>query len=82
MRHPLLQQTWPNLKLEFTTAHQELRNADATVDELDFLSANTIVIQIVNQLRAEVPVETEAEPHVVTTNPSPLSDNLPNANEV
>ena len=59
---PLLQQTWPNFKLDFTTAHQELRNTDATVDKLGFSSANVIVAQIINQLRAGVPVEPELEP--------------------
>ena len=82
MMRPLLEQTWQNFKLEFTTAHQELRNTGATVDELGFSSANAIVAQIVDQIRAEVPIETEAEPHVVTTTSSSLSDNLPTANAV
>ena len=83
MRRPLLQQTWPNFKLELTTAHQELRDTHATVDEISFTSTNVIVAQIVNQLRgAEVPIETEPEPHVATTTPSPLSDNLSTANAV
>ena len=77
MRRPLLQQTWPSFKLDFTPAHQELSDTDATVDELGFSSANAIVAQTVNQLRAEVPVKTESELQVVTTNSSPLSDNLP-----
>ena len=82
MRCPLLQQTWPNFKLDFTTSHQELRDIDVTVDELGFSSANAIVAQIVDQLRAELSIEMEAEPHIVTTTPSPLSDNLPTANAV
>ena len=79
---PLLQQTWPNFKLDFTTAHQEQHDTDAIIDELGFSSANAIVAQILDQLRAEVPAETEAEPHFVTITPSPLYDNLPTANTV
>ena len=79
---PLLQQIWPSFKLYFTTAHQEVRDTEATIDELGFSSANAIVAQIVDQLRDEVPVEIEAEPHVVTITPSPLSDNIPTANVV
>ena len=50
---------WPNFKIEFTAAHQELRDTVATIDNLGFSSANAIIAQIVNQLRAEVLVETE-----------------------
>ena len=48
MRSPLLQQTWANLKIDFTDAYQELRSTDATVDELELSSANVIVAQIVD----------------------------------
>ena len=82
MRRPLLEQTRQNFKLEFTTAHQELRDTNATVDEPGFSSANAIVAQTADQLRAEIPIETKSEPHVVTTTPSSLSDNLPTANAV
>ena len=45
--------TWPNFILSFTKAHQEIRDTDATVDELGFHSANAIVSQILEQLRKE-----------------------------
>ena len=82
MRRLPLDQMWPNFKQESTIAHQELRDTDATVEDLGFSSANAIVTQIVNQLRTEVPVETEVELHVVTTTPPPPSDNLPTSNAV
>ena len=82
MRRSLLKQTWPNFKHNFGTAHQELRDTNTTVDELGFSSTNAIAAQIIDQLRAEVPVETKPEPQVFTTTPSPLSDNLPTANTV
>ena len=82
MRRPPLEKIWHNFKQEFTIAHQELRDTDASVGELSFSSANAIVAQIVKQLRAEVPTKIEVEPHVVTTTPSPLSDNLPTANAI
>ena len=50
MRRPFLEQTWVNFKIYFTTAHQELRDTDTTVDELDFHSVNAIVSKIVDQL--------------------------------
>ena len=43
------------MKQDFTEAHQELRDTDATVDELGFHSANALVAQIVEQLRDKVP---------------------------
>ena len=82
MMRPLLEQTWQNFKLEFTTAHQELRDTGATVDELGFSSANAIVAQIFDQIRAEAPIKTEVEPHVITTTSSSLSYNLSTANTV
>ena len=80
MRRLLLQQTWSNFKLDFTTAHQDLRDTNSTVDKLGFSSANGIIAQIVNHLGAEVPVKIESEPQVVMTTPSLLSDNLPTVN--
>ena len=50
---------WVNLKKYFTNAYQELRDTDTTINKLGFHSANNIVPQIVKQLRAEVPEETE-----------------------
>jgi len=43
--------TWANFKLTFIDSHQELRDTDASVDGLDFHSANTIV----EQLRTDIP---------------------------
>ena len=69
MKHTFLQQTWATFKIDFTTAHQEIRDTDATVDELGLSSANEILAQIVDQLRAEVPAEIE---QIVTTTPPAL----------
>ena len=82
MKRLLLQQMWPNCKLDFTTVHQELRDTDVTVDKLGFSSANAIIAQIVDQLRAEVLLESELEPQIITTTPSSPSENLPTANTV
>ena len=76
---PLLRQTWPNFKLDFTATHQELCGTDAIVDESGLSSANVIVAQIVDQLRAEVPTEIE---QIITTTPPSFSDNLPTVNAV
>ena len=47
IRRPDDEKTWPNMKQNFTDAHLELRDADTTVNDLGFHSANTIVAQIV-----------------------------------
>ena len=61
---PRGRKTWPNFVLEFTEAHQELRDTDATVDDLGFHSANAIVPQIVEQLRNKYtpPADTPTHP--------------------
>ena len=51
MRRPQSEKTWINFKEAFLIAHQELRDTDATVDELGYHSDNEIVSQIVDQLR-------------------------------
>ena len=51
------------MKQNFTDAHQELRDIDATVNELGFHSTKAIVSQIAEQLRDEVPTN--------NANPSP-----------
>ena len=53
MRKSALDKTWTNFVDHFRTAHQELRDTDATVDELGYHSANAIVEQIVERLREE-----------------------------
>merc|ERR1719148_486318 len=55
VRRPEVDETMANFKLTFTDAHQELRDTDASVDELGFHSANAIVEQIVQQLRTGIP---------------------------
>ena len=80
MRRTDDEKTWPNMRQNFTDAHQELRNTDVTVDKLGFHIANAIVAQIVEQLREEVLSD--------NTNPSPVfqsdppSDYLPEANSL
>ena len=69
--------TWPNFVLEFTEAHQEFRDTDATVDELGFHSTNEIVSQIVDQLRNEYTplADTSTHPEVcipITETPPPI----------
>ena len=71
---PLLQQTYLNFKLDFTATHQNLPNTDATVDELGYSRASTIVAYIVDQLRAELPAEME---QIVPATTSSLFNNLP-----
>ena len=51
MRKPTTDKTWTNFITHFRQAHQELRDTDATIDELGFQSANSIVEQIVERLR-------------------------------
>ena len=63
--------------MALTEAHQELRDTDATVNELGFHSANAIVSQIVNQLRNEYtpPTDTPQDPEVcrsITEAPPPI----------
>lgn len=43
-------QTWLKFQATFTEVHQELRETDASVDEIDFQSTNTIISQIVQKL--------------------------------
>ena len=70
-------ETWPNLVLVFTEAHQQLVDTDATVDELGFHSANAIVSQIFNQFHNEYtpPVYTPTHPELcmpITEAPLPI----------
>ena len=53
MGKPVLNKTWPAFITHFRQAHQELRDTDSTIDQLGFQSANAIVEQIVDRLRAE-----------------------------
>ena len=69
---------WDNFKLDFTAVHQKLRDTDATIDELGFISANSTFDHVVSQLRAEVPHESESETVMIT--PLLLSENLPTVN--
>ena len=49
-----IQKLWLIFKDVLTEAHQELRDADLTVNELRFHRANVIVKQIVEQLSDEI----------------------------
>ena len=55
--------TWPSFVLPYTEAHQEIRDTDTTVEEPSFHSANTIVSQIVDQLRNEYTSPTDTITH-------------------
>ena len=55
--------------MAFVEAHQGLRDTDASVDELGFHSVDTIVEQIVQQLREEVPSNT---PPILPRQESPI----------
>ena len=46
-------QTWQDFQNVITIARQELRNTEASVNEIGFQSANAIVTQIVDKLRNE-----------------------------
>ena len=76
-RNPV-DQTWQDFQDVFTTAHQELRETEASVGEIGFQSANAIISQMVNQvvteLRAKIPqreppVEQEPPENPPVTNP-------------
>ena len=62
MGKPAVDKTWVNFMDHFRTAHQELRDTDATIDELGYHSANTIVEQIVERLREEEEETVEVPP--------------------
>ena len=57
LHQAIVNQTWPEFKTFFLEVHQELRDTYTSVDELGFYSTNTIVEQIVNQLRQETAVD-------------------------
>ena len=42
MRKPVIDKTWTNFMTHFRHAHQELRDTDTTIDELDYQSAIAI----------------------------------------
>ena len=69
MRKPQADKTWINFVTHFRQAHQELRDTDATIDELGYHSANAIVEQIVDRLREEH--DYEAQPDNVSPSPDP-----------
>ena len=62
-RRPDNEKTWPNFILLFTEAHQDLKDIDATVDKLGFHSANSIIFQIVEQLRNDYTPSVETRTH-------------------
>ena len=64
MRHPEHEKSWVNLKTTFIDAHQEVRDTDAAVDEINFHSVNAIVSQIIDQLRSEIPTENDRIMHL------------------
>ena len=81
MRKPPID-TWLNFINHFRTAHQELRDTDATIDELGYHSANAIVEQIVDRLQSEETEETgisqeEYQPIVSQPPPMPTPAPLP-----
>ena len=53
MRKPTVDKTWLNFMAHFRQAHQELRDTDTSMEEIGFQTANAIVEQIVDRLRAE-----------------------------
>ena len=53
MRKLIAEKTWVNFMAHFQQVHQELRDTDATIDQLGFESANSIVEKIVKLLRAD-----------------------------
>ena len=53
MRNPIAKKTWINFMTHFHHSYQELRDTDATIDQLGFQSANAIVEQIFELLRAD-----------------------------
>ena len=59
MRKSLVDKTWIHFMAHFRQAHQELRDTDASMEELGYQSANAIVEQIVDRLREE---DTNASP--------------------
>ena len=65
-------QTWQDFQDVFTDAHQELRDTEASVDEIGFQSANAIVSQIVEELHNEknIPNQTP-ETHLIQLAPPP-----------
>ena len=67
MRKPQATKPWSNFIDHFRQAHQELRETDATVDELGYHSANAIVEQIVDQLRQEHDTSNPPENNIVPT---------------
>ena len=52
IRCPPTDQTWQQFMTFFWNAHHTLRETEASMDEISYQSANTIVSQIVEQLRA------------------------------
>ena len=54
LRRDPVDQTWQDFQDAFTTAHQELRETELSMDELGYQSANAMVSQMANQVIEEL----------------------------
>ena len=75
MKRPKYEKTSAIFEDTFNYVHQELRDKNATIDELGFHSANAIVIQIIKQLYDEIPAPEDSPPGQPSRPLSP--DSLP-----
>ena len=68
-------QSWQDFQDVFTTSHQELRETEASLDDMGYQSENAMVIQMVNQVIAELRSEIPEREHTFVTlrheNPPP-----------
>ena len=67
MRKPADDKTWILFIDHFPTAYQELRDTDATIDELGYHSANAILEQIVDWLQNKQEDDSETSYEVSTS---------------
>ena len=73
LRRPPEDQTWQDFQDVFTIAHQELRDTEASLNEIGFQSANAIVTQIVDELRNKNMLQNQSGdvPPVIPNPPPP-----------
>ena len=76
MRKTAAEQTFANFKTHFTRAHVELRATDATVDELGYHTANSMVQQIVQELR-NIVIDENPSPTIIFEHPNPEPPHVP-----
>ena len=71
LRREPVDQTWQDFQDVFTTAHQELRETESSMEEMGYQSANAMASQMANQVIEELRAEMHERAPAVDHSPPP-----------